>query len=352
MCCVGDALSAPLAVWFIAVRTQTGTDVFTERLVDKLKQKGIRAEVAWLPLRAEYAPWLVAVPVVPEWATVVHVNTWLHSRFLPKNLPIISTIHHAVHHIDASEYKGILRRLYHQLWIAPNERRVMRRSQKVIAVSQFVADTAHQTLVDMPMQVIYNGVNTQIFKQTINQNAFLPPLRLLYVGSWMSRKGVDLLPKIMRELEGLAELYFTGGAAAEKDKPTMPSNMHDIGRLQGDEAVAKAMQQADALLFPTRSEGFGLVAAEAMACGLAVITTDYSSLPEVVLDKKTGYLCPRDDVASFVNAVKSLIANPDERVKMAALSQERVASLFSEDAMIDSYLSVYRALCSAEIEKK
>ena len=44
------------AVWFPAVRAGTGTDVFTERLVEGLNKRGIRAEITWLPLRAEYAP--------------------------------------------------------------------------------------------------------------------------------------------------------------------------------------------------------------------------------------------------------------------------------------------------------
>ena len=50
-------MSAPAipAIWFPAVRTGTGTDVFTERLVAGLIARGIRAEITWLPLRAEYA---------------------------------------------------------------------------------------------------------------------------------------------------------------------------------------------------------------------------------------------------------------------------------------------------------
>lgn len=49
----------PLAVWFPAVRSYSGADVFTERLCAGLNARGIRAEISWLPLRAEYAPWSV-----------------------------------------------------------------------------------------------------------------------------------------------------------------------------------------------------------------------------------------------------------------------------------------------------
>lgn len=182
-------MSKPLAVWFPTVRTNTGTDVFTERLVKGLNQKGIRAEITWLPLRAEYAPWTVEVPKPPEWATVVHVNTWLHSRFLPKHMPVVGTVHHAIHHPDAKAYKGWLRAAYHKYWIAPNERRVLTRASKVVAVSQFVADTTKETLVDVPMQVIYNGIDTKIYRPDSNVKKLHKPFRLLFVGSWMARKG-------------------------------------------------------------------------------------------------------------------------------------------------------------------
>ena len=92
-------MSAPAipAIWFPAVRTGTGTDVFTERLVAGLIARGIRAEITWLPLRAEYAPWSVAIPQPPAWATVCHINTWLHPRFIPARLPVVATLHHAIH---------------------------------------------------------------------------------------------------------------------------------------------------------------------------------------------------------------------------------------------------------------
>src|SRR5690606_37236266 len=44
-------------VWFPAIRSGTGTDVFTERLAEGLESAGIRTAIDWMPLRAEYAPW-------------------------------------------------------------------------------------------------------------------------------------------------------------------------------------------------------------------------------------------------------------------------------------------------------
>src|SRR5690554_75231 len=156
-------MSKKPAIWFPTVRTGTGTDVFTERLVKGLNEQGIKAEITWLPLRAEYAPWTVKAPKPPSWATVAHVSTWLHSRFLPKKLPIVATLHHAIHDPALRPYKGWIRAAYHRYWIAPNERRVLSRADHVTAVSLFVAAMAKQALCDVPIQVIYNGVDTKIF---------------------------------------------------------------------------------------------------------------------------------------------------------------------------------------------
>ncbi|MDN5936634.1 MAG: hypothetical protein L0H75_10770, partial [Nitrosospira sp.] len=101
-----------------------GTDVFTERLAEGLAKRGIRTEITGLPLRAEYAPWTVPIPKPPDWATVAHVNTWLHPQFLPQHFPVVATIHHSVHHPDAKRYKGFARTAYHRWWITPVELRV------------------------------------------------------------------------------------------------------------------------------------------------------------------------------------------------------------------------------------
>ena len=330
------------AIWFPALRTGTGTDVFTERLVAGLQARGLRAEITWLPLRAEYAPWAVPVPPPPAWATVCHLNTWLHPRFIPADLPVVATLHHSIHDPALHPYKGWLRAAYHRRWIAPIERRVLRRANGVVAVSRFVADMARQTLCDVSMQVIYNGIDTELFRPGNRTRHPGEPFRLLYVGSWMARKGVDLLAPIMRELGDDFELRYTGGSAAEKDKWGMPRNMHDLGRLSRPQVVA-AMQDLDAFLFPSRSEGLPLVAAEAMACGLPVIAAQVSSLPEVVSDGVTGVLCPGDSHAAFAAAARRLAEEPDPRIAMAASARQAAERRFSLDATMVAYTDVYRA---------
>lgn len=335
-------MNEQIGVWFPTVKTNTGTDAFTERLVYGLRNNGIRAEITWLPLRAEYAPWTVPIPKPPGWATIAHVNTWLHSRFLPRNLPLVATLHHSIHDPSLRPYKGFLRAAYHNYWIAPNERRVMKRADRVVAVSHFAERIARETLIDLPMEVILNGVDTQRFRPRHGKLSPHQPFRLLYVGSWMTRKGVDLLAPIMAELGHGYELRYTGGPPSERAKQSMPENMYDLGRLQSENAVISTMQDADALLLPSRSEGLPLCVLEAMACGLPTIATCGSSLQELIEEGKTGSLCEQDSVQDFAKAIRNLAEIPELWKKISDSSSRFATQYYSLEKMIEAYMTCYR----------
>jgi len=165
------------------------------------------------------------------------------------------------------------------------------------------------------------------------------PFKLIYVGNWSQRKGVDLLAPIMRTLGSDFELFHTGSAI-----PDAPENMHALGRLPGETGLLKAYREVDALLFPSRLEGFGLVALEAMACGLPVIATHGSSLSEVIENNVTGLLCLQDDVAAFAHAARKLAEHPAQWQQMSQNARKRVEMQFGMEAMIEHYLDVYRGV--------
>lgn len=335
------------AVWFPAVRTGSGTEVFTRRLADELRRRGLDVEVTWLPLRAEYAPWTVPVPSPPAWANIAHVNTWMHPRFLPAAMPVVATIHHSVHHPESERYKGPLRSAYHRHWVRAIERETMRRAQCVVAVSEFAARTARDALLDRQIEVIRNGVDTQRFTPS-DRTRRRSPFRLLYVGKWTPLKGIDLLAPIMRTLGVAFELRFTG-ELPESVASGLPKNMRDIGHLHGPEAVAAAMRDADALLFPSRSEGFGLVAAEAMACGLPVIAARGTSLSETVHDGSTGLLCAIDDVEAFSEAARRLALDTALYGRLSSQARAYATASLSMDQMVEAYIDVYRRLLGAAV---
>jgi glycosyltransferase involved in cell wall biosynthesis len=331
-----------MKIWFPAIRAGSGTDVFTKRLAAALEKRGIPATITWLPHHAEYAPWLVAKPKPPTGVTVMHCNSWLHERMMPAGIPMVVTIHHSVHDTALQPYKNPLQRLYHQHWIRRLEATAIDRADRVTAVSRYTATQAIEVFGCNDISTIYNWVDPQVFHPPKRQQPG-DPFRLLFVGNLSRRKGADLLPAIMRHLGDRFVLHYTGSQHDFGRDVRLPSNMVALGHLEGTEALVEAYQHHDALLFPTRLEGFGLSAIEAQACGLPVISTHCSSIPEVVEDGKTALLCPLDDVAAFADAARRLQKEPTLWLRMSEAASQR-AKLFSENIALTRYINIYRKL--------
>lgn len=324
------------AVWFPTIRAGTGADVFTERLCAGIESRGLRAKISWLPHRAEYLPWTVGLPQVPRWANIVHVNTWLHRRFLPAGIPVVATMHHVVHDPGFARFKRPVQSLYHRLWVKPIEQRVLDCAARITCVSGYTANQLLRCFGISETTVIHNGVDLSLFRPPETRRTHVP-FRLLYVGSWSSRKGTDMLAPIMARLGPDFELRYNG-----PERP-MPTNCHAVGRLD-DTALAAAYRESDALLFPSRLEGFGQVVAEAMACGLPVIAGRNSALPEVVKHGQTGLLVGEADPDAFADAARMIRAEQDLRGRMSTEARHSAQRNFDIELMIDAYVRLYRDL--------
>ncbi len=334
------------AVWFPTIRTGSGADVFTERLVEGLMRCNIRAEITWLPHRAEYAPWTVAKPKPPSWANIAHVNTWLPARFLPRDLPIVATMHHCVHDPALTPYKSLPQMLYHRLYIYRLEKQVLHRAATVTAVSRYTKKQTQIAFAVNPVRVIHNGIDLDGPFRSVSKNQPNRPFRLLFVGNPSRRKGFDLLFPILERLGTDFELWVT--ADSPRSQKLHPHNLRFLGTRLPTSEIIQCYQQTDALLFPSRLEGFGLAVLEAQACGLPVIATRGSSLPEVIEDGVTGILCPQDNIEAFAAAARRLAADHNLWQTMSAAARVRVESRFGLDAMIDGYLEIYRVCLTSD----
>lgn len=329
-----------IGVWLPAIRSGTGTEVFTIRLAEALKKRGIKVEIAWLPRQAEYLPWLVPIPAVPSWVTVVHVNTWLHSRFIPKHLPVVATMHSAIYDDSLSPYKSFAQSIYHKFWIRYCERWCVKNSYKLTAVSHYVAKQATMYFDRKDIAVIHNWIDLNIFRpeeEKVESGTF----SIIFVGTPSIRKGIDLLPKIMRALGDKYQLKLTAKINDVPEYPELPKNISVIERLNNDFDLANLYRSADLLIFPSRLEGFGLVVLEALACGLPVVATDSGALGEIVQNGISGFLCPQDDVEAFVGAVRKIASDRNLRMQMGISGRLNAMKNFSEDLMIEKYIQLY-----------
>jgi glycosyltransferase involved in cell wall biosynthesis len=110
----------------------------------------------------------------------------------------------------------------------------------------------------------------------------------------------------------------------------------DVELLGWVDDMPSFLRSLNLLVVPSRYEGFGLAAAEAMACGRPVIAARASSLPELVVDGTTGRLFPPGDAAALVAAVTELLGDPDARERMGEAGHDRVAERFDRERMLDA----------------
>lgn len=115
-------------------------------------------------------------------------------------------------------------------------------------------------------------------------------------------------------------------------------NVHFLGWRKD---TASVLADLDLVAMPSRWEGFGLVALEAMALGKAVVATRVSALPEVVADGVTGLLAGPEDPTSLAEGILQLLQNPALARRMGEEGSRRVRQEFGVDRMITRTLHVY-----------
>jgi glycosyltransferase involved in cell wall biosynthesis len=111
--------------------------------------------------------------------------------------------------------------------------------------------------------------------------------------------------------------------------------------------VAELLAGADVCVMPSRHEGLGVAALEAMAAGVPVVASRVGGLPEAVVDGATGCLVAPDDASALADALGRLVADRDLRRALGAAGAARVRARFSMDAMAAGTLAVYRRLAES-----
>lgn len=174
------------------------------------------------------------------------------------------------------------------------------------------------------------------------------------VGSLRPVKGHDLLIKAMpcvSEQIPHASLLIAGhdlwgyGKTLQAliDKFRLHEQVRMVG-FQGD--VSSFLHALDVFALPSRSEGFGQVAIEAMAAGKPVVASRIAPLTEIVVEGQTGLLVEPDAPEAFARAITWLFMHPEEAQGMGRRGQERVQNHFLAERMVAETLSLYETVIS------
>ncbi|MCU7835972.1 MAG: glycosyltransferase family 4 protein [gamma proteobacterium symbiont of Taylorina sp.] len=329
-------------VWLPAIKAGSGADVYTIRLRDALRQKGFNANITWFNHFSELFPFSHKGKV-PSNTHIIIANSWNSFVFKHPSIPLITIAHHCVFDKDFEKYKTIPQKIYHNNVIYYYEKWSLEKSDAVIAVSQYTADSYNNIFSIKDVNIIHNWIDSSQFKPN-NYKKNNKKFRLLFIGNWSKRKGSDLLPAIMEQLGNHYELICTSGMRERKSHKSLHSNINIIGHLPAQQSLIELYQSADLLLFPSRLEGFGYSPLEAHACGIPVVASDSSAIPEVVHDGKTGLLCPVDNIDSFVKAIKFLKNNLEVHHNMSLTARKRAVELFSEEIIISKYIKLLKSI--------
>ncbi len=169
-----------------------------------------------------------------------------------------------------------------------------------------------------------------------------------HVSTFRSVKRTDTLAPIVAALGSGSDvrLVLVG------DGPQHASTVNEARAALGAENVvatgsvespARMLPLADALLLPSAYESFGLVALEALACGVPVVASDVGGLAEVV-GPDAGILCAADDIAAFSRALERLASEPALRCEMGGAGRARAVERFSPAEAARAHDDLYEAL--------
>lgn len=333
-----------MKVWIPSIKTGSGSDVYIKRLAASLSDLGVSVEVQWFPLYFEFCPLLLRAIKPPKGTDLIFVNSWAAIGFIRHDIPVISVVHHCVHDTGYRPFKATAQAVYHRLVILPFEKFGLQGASAVVSGSRFTQERVQEVFNVKPVLIPYS-INTHDFFPGASQlNNKKRSFKLLFIGNQSKRKGFDLLAGIMEKLGNNFMLYFTSGLRNQEIGQSIPHSKC-LGLLS-DKELLDAYHNSDALLFPTRYEGFGYAAAEAMACGLPVISSECSSIPELVDDEKGGFLCPTDDIDAFVHKIKLLADTPDLAKQMGEYNRSKAVTCFSPDRMGREYIQLFEELLS------
>ena len=333
-----------MKIWLPYVFGGSGSDVFTQNLAIALRRLGHKVTETRFSHNWQYFPAPMRHFAAPKDVDVAVCNSWNGFAFKRSARKLVIVEHHCVHDPAYAPYRSTSQALFHNALVRPYELASLKAADALVTCSRYTAESTRSALGGPAATVILNGIDTEYFcpEPGAVTGPHDAPVKLLFVGNLIRRKGADLLPKIMERLGSGFELAFTSGLRTPQSM-SGHANMKPLGKLTRDELRA-AYRQADMVLFPSRFEGFGYAAAEAMACGTPVVTTRASSLPEVVDDGVTGRLCAIDDVNEFVSAVVELSKDASTLQRMGRTARDVAVSRFSLGTMAKKYEAVFEGL--------
>lgn len=200
--------------------------------------------------------------------------------------------------------------------------------------------------------VIHPAVDPDRFHPDDKSQSRDGSFRVVTTGSLIWRKGHEYGLQAVRMLidRGVNARFDVIGDGPDRQR--LLYTIHDLGLekavvLHGSRKAAQVvqlLQQANAFLLSSLSEGISNAVLEAMACGLPVVTTDCGGMAEAVSDGVEGFLVPVRDPEAMASALSKLAAEQVQAQKMGKAARERILRQFTLDQQVSQWLELYQSV--------
>lgn len=282
---------------------------------------GIPQNLRNAPWKAVLVPLFLASLVRATRRAAKHADL-VHAHWLPSGLAALAAGRPYVVQLHGTDAE--LARHAPQLF-----RPVARRARLAIAPSMSLAESARE-LGAREVEVIPEGVQIPAAVGPPDE-----PPHALFVGRLSEEKGVLELVEAARRLP----LVVVG------DGPLRHRVPGALGFVPPAE-VGAHIERAAVVVCPSRREGYGIVARQALAYGRPVVATNVGGLPEAVIDGETGLLVPPGDPSALRKALERLLGDEKLRARLGAagrrLAEERLGLDAAAEALVSAYQKVLR----------
>jgi len=253
------------------------------------------------------------------------------------------------YHSDIVRQKYLLHLYRSFLW------KVLAQADRIIATSpHYIRSSPYLSRFADKCVVIPLGIDLTPFENVDNDRVqairqrYGSPL-LLFVGKLRYYKGLQYLLEAMRQIEARLLVVGTGPMGREwrvlAEEPGLADKVSFLGEVS-DNDLPFYYQACDLFVLPAseRSEAFGMVQLEAMACGKPVVCTELGTGTSWVnIHGETGLVVPPCDPKALVEAISQLLADEALRRKLGQRGRERARG-FSKEVMIEQALRLYESL--------
>lgn len=217
----------------------------------------------------------------------------------------------------------------------------------IVTPSNWLKTVVEQSfLFEHKVQVIYNGVDSEIFKPTNTVLNRLGDINLegkfvlLGVASlWEERKGLNDFIELSKIIDEDIKIILVG--LSNQQLENLPPNVIGVRRTRDIRELAQLYNRADIFVNPSSEETFGMVTVEAMACGTPVIVYNATASPELV-EIGCGEVVVKNDVQGIHEAVKKIRAKG--KGSYSSTCRKTVIEKYDKNKQVKKYIELYRNL--------